>query len=394
MKILMIAPTPFFADRGCHVRIYEEIKALQKMGHKITLVTYNIGQNMSGIKVIRIPNLFFWYKKLEAGPSWWKPFLDLLLVIKSIQVYRKSDYDIIHAHLHEGALVGYITKFSKLKKVPLVFDFQGSLTGELMAHHFIREHKYLYGFFRFMEKIINKMADIIITSSIGSYNELVNEFKIDVNNVVYIQDGVGEGFYKTVAKSKINHLKKQLKIDIDKLVIIYIGVLSQYQGVDIILASARKIVKSNKKVHFVIGGYPNIDSYKQIAIKMGIAEYVSFPGRIPYLESLSYLAMGDVAVSPKISKTEANGKLFYYAAAGKPSVVFDSVVNREILGELGIYAKFNDENDFSEKLINTIKNINKLEPLSKKLRNRALNEFSWRKSALDIVKIYEKLLSE
>jgi len=37
MKILMIAPTPFFADRGCHTQIYEEILALQKLGMKLKL---------------------------------------------------------------------------------------------------------------------------------------------------------------------------------------------------------------------------------------------------------------------------------------------------------------------------------------------------------------------
>ena len=33
MRIMMIAPTPFFADRGCHTRIYGEITALQRLGH-------------------------------------------------------------------------------------------------------------------------------------------------------------------------------------------------------------------------------------------------------------------------------------------------------------------------------------------------------------------------
>ena len=44
LKILMIAPTPFFADRGCHMQIYEQARALQKRGHDIRITTYNIGK--------------------------------------------------------------------------------------------------------------------------------------------------------------------------------------------------------------------------------------------------------------------------------------------------------------------------------------------------------------
>jgi hypothetical protein len=47
LKILMIAPTPFFADRGCHVKILEELKSLTKRGIKVTLVTYHIGSGAS-----------------------------------------------------------------------------------------------------------------------------------------------------------------------------------------------------------------------------------------------------------------------------------------------------------------------------------------------------------
>lgn len=73
MRILMIAPTPFFADRGCHTQIYEEIKALQALGHVIVLCTYGLGQEMPQVKTVR-SFVFPWYKKLSAGPSYTKFF--------------------------------------------------------------------------------------------------------------------------------------------------------------------------------------------------------------------------------------------------------------------------------------------------------------------------------
>ena len=39
LRVLMIAPTPFFSDRGCHVRILEEARALQRAGAAVTIGT-------------------------------------------------------------------------------------------------------------------------------------------------------------------------------------------------------------------------------------------------------------------------------------------------------------------------------------------------------------------
>ncbi|NJN54995.1 MAG: glycosyltransferase family 1 protein [Anaerolineae bacterium] len=36
--------------------------------------------------------------------------------------------DIVHGHMHEGAMIGSMV--ARLLRVPLVFDFQGSLSAE------------------------------------------------------------------------------------------------------------------------------------------------------------------------------------------------------------------------------------------------------------------------
>ena len=102
----MLAPTPYFADRGCHVRIYEEARTLIEQGCDVRIVTYHIGRDMSGIPTERIFAVPF-YKRLTAGPSWLKPFLDILLFIKALSVATSFRPHIIHAHLHEGAIRYY-----------------------------------------------------------------------------------------------------------------------------------------------------------------------------------------------------------------------------------------------------------------------------------------------
>src|ERR1035437_2730107 len=147
----MIAPTPYFSDRGCHVRIYEEARALTKLGHEVCIVTYHLGRDMPGVRVVRTPKIP-WYNKLEAGPSWHKPYLDILLLCKSIIEIRSFRPHLIHAHLHEGALIGSVLK--SLFDIPLLFDYQGSLSGESLNHGFYRETSFLMKLFKGLERFI------------------------------------------------------------------------------------------------------------------------------------------------------------------------------------------------------------------------------------------------
>ena len=83
MKILMVAPTPYFSDRGCHVRIFEEARALRALGHNVSICTYHLGRDQDGVptyRTLRVP----WYSKQSAGPSWHKPYLDILLFFSCI----------------------------------------------------------------------------------------------------------------------------------------------------------------------------------------------------------------------------------------------------------------------------------------------------------------------
>ncbi|MBU0670749.1 glycosyltransferase, partial [Patescibacteria group bacterium] len=102
----MLAPTPFFADRGCHIRIYEEAKALQEKGHNVDIFTYHNGRDIEGLNIHRIINIP-WYKKLSAGPSWHKLYLDVLLMFNVMFLGFFKNYDVIHAHLHEGCIIGF-----------------------------------------------------------------------------------------------------------------------------------------------------------------------------------------------------------------------------------------------------------------------------------------------
>src|SRR5713226_8062383 len=101
-RVLMIAPTSFFLDYGCHVRILEETRILQKQDHRVKIVTYPLGRNIPDLDIERSLPIPFRSSR-EVGPSRSKLLIDQLLALKALQVARRFQPQIIHAHLHEGA---------------------------------------------------------------------------------------------------------------------------------------------------------------------------------------------------------------------------------------------------------------------------------------------------
>src|SRR5215216_5206091 len=79
VKILMIAPEPFFEPRGTPFSEFHRIRALTELGHTVDLVTYPFGEDVSipGLRVFRSMRPVF-VRHVGIGPSVAKIPLDLL----------------------------------------------------------------------------------------------------------------------------------------------------------------------------------------------------------------------------------------------------------------------------------------------------------------------------
>lgn len=391
-RVLTIAPTSFFADYGCHVRILEETLALQELGSSVTICTYHSGNDLPGLDIRRCPRVP-WCESVQIGSSPHRLYFDLLLSLRTLAAAIRVKPDIIHAHMHEGALIGGV--LSRLWRVPLVFDFQGSLTSEMLDHGFISRGSLFYAPLRGLERHINGLARVVLTSSRNSAELLVRDFGLPVGRVQPLPDCVNtERFrarWEVDEKAKAN-LKARLGIPPDRKLVVYLGLLAEYQGSGQLLLAAAELLKRHSDLHFLLMGFPGQDRYRQMARELGIDGYVTIPGRVPYAEAPAHLALGDVAVSPKISETEGNGKLLNYMAVGLPTVTFDTPVSREILGELGVYAEAGNPLSLAGRLESLLYDPTGTSAnLGVELRRRAVEEFSWQESGKRLVAIYESL---
>ncbi|MCM2357631.1 MAG: glycosyltransferase family 4 protein [Geobacteraceae bacterium] len=382
----MLAPTPYFVDRGCHVRIYEEARALKELGQEVLIVTYHLGRDMPGIKTCRIPRVA-WYRKLSAGPSWHKPCLDILLLFTALRAARKFRPDIIHAHLHEGAFIGILLK--KFLPVPLLFDCQGSLTAELIDHGFVRRGSPLYRLFGFLERFINRRADFIITSSGPGAETLRNEWGVNGDRLLPLMDGVNSEEFRPLPREEA---RRALNLPLEGPVAVFLGVLNRYQGVDLLLEAIRILREKGSPVRFLVMGFPE-EKYRRLAEQLGLGEAVTFTGRVDYAKAPLFLSAGDIALSPKISRTEANGKLFNYMACGLPTVVFDTPINREILGDAGVYAAYGDPADLAAKIEALAGDGAQRERLAARMVGMAAAEHSWQARGMRLLELYRLLLS-
>jgi len=171
-------------------------------------------------------------------------------------------------------------------------------------------------------------------------------------------------------------------------VIVYLGLLAEYQGTGLLLEAMQRILRQRSDVYLLLMGFPGIDIYQQKAVDLGIQDRVIFTGRVSYRASAPlYLALGDVAVSPKLSLTESAGKLLNYMAVGLPTVAFDTPVAREYLGIQGFLAERGNVKSLAKQLLIALESPQTGMPL----RQRAVQQFSWRAASETIVAAYTEL---
>jgi glycosyltransferase involved in cell wall biosynthesis len=381
MKILVIAPTPFFSDRGTHIRILEEAYALEGRGHEVTIATYHIGKDLptdlhSQIDVRRIRRLLFWYKKLEAGPDWQKIILDLLLIKKVLFLARTKKPDVIHAHLHEGVLIGaFVQKILFWRKMLLVADFHGSLTKEMKSHGYLSLPP-LPALFKWLEKFINNLGDVAVASSWDNAEEISQMRR--KNKVTVLPDGTRLRMFDNLPDKQT--LQQEYNIPENKVVVTYTGALIPNKGIKYFLDAVPLVAEKYPEAHFVIAGFPvdQIETYLEQPIFKERATVIS---PLPYYDLPKILRLSDIGIDPKDpSVMQASGKTLQYMGAGIPTVVFDTENNREYLGEAGTYAKEYSADSFAEAIGSLVISAWRRQKRGELSRVRA-EDFSWEHTA-------------
>jgi glycosyltransferase involved in cell wall biosynthesis len=381
MRILTIAATPFFSNRGCHMRILNGAKYLQKFGAEVKICTYFSGENMTGLDVERIGKVR-WYKRTAPGFSWGKFWLDIKLIFLCRRIIKEFQPDVIHGHLYEGFGIGYVAKRLTLQNPPVVVDLQADLEEEFKSYN--RKNVIARRIFVWLSRRLINRCNWLVVSSENVRPQMERLYK-HKDKIDIVGDGIDLDLFKKIPeltgeeREKIQEIKKWKA---DKKLLVYVGGLSDNKGVGELLEAFLRLNLKNSDWKLLIGGFgEDEEKYKQFVQKNNLKNSVYFAGKVKYFSLPAYLDLADAAIDPKNgSTTEGSGKLVNLMAAGLPIVCFEKEFNRTRLGEKGHYIE-----NFGE-LADTLRNIES----SAKI-DYHLEDFSEEKEAKKLFDIFEKL---
>jgi glycosyltransferase involved in cell wall biosynthesis len=337
MKILMLAPQPFFQPRGTPISVYFRLKALSDMGHEVDLVTYHLGEdrNFPHVNIHRIPRLFF-IKKIKVGPSLAKLPLDCLLLWKSFRLLRSKSYDLIFTH-EEASWFG--TAMAKRKKIPHLYDMHSSLPQQLENFRFSRS-KILKRIFLKLERYVLKNAQSIIVICLDLLQKLE---KANVAHKATLIENFLDFDTPDFPEREIEQERQKFAAPGEKIVL-YTGNFESYQGISLFLESSA-LIEDKSIVYLLVGGIPShVEEMKKKASALGMGNRVRFTGQVSPSEVPLYIAMADVLVSPRTAGTNTPLKIYSFLKSGKPIVATNLWTHSQVLSEkISILADPNPE---------------------------------------------------
>jgi glycosyltransferase involved in cell wall biosynthesis len=375
-------PSPF--DR----RVWQEACALRDAGHAVSIVCptgkgcWRHFERIDGIDVHRYD-----LPTEGEGPLGYLAEYAVALS-RTLLISLKIKFDILHACNPPDLffLLGWLYKpFGKR----FVFDHHDA-SPELYEAKFGRRD-FLWKAMLWLERRTFRAADISIATNESYRRIAVERGGMAPEKVFVVRSG------PSLERMRILPCVEKLKQG-KKHLVGYVGVMGRQEGIDYLLRAAAHIVHDlgRKDVHFgLVGGGTSLGEMRRLAAELGVAEHVTFTGRVGDREMLEMLNTADVCVNPDVAN-EMNdistmNKIMEYMALGKPIVQFDLAEGRFSAQEASLYARRNNAIDFAAKIIELLDDPGKRRQMGEYGRRRVLEALEWRHEAPKLLAAYAAL---
>lgn len=304
------------------------------------------------------------------------------------KVLLTRGFDAIHA-CNPPDNIFLIGGFFKLFGKKFLFDHH-DINPELYEAKFGRRD-FFYKVMLAWERWTFKTADVSIATNESYRRIAIQRGGMDPARVFVVRSGPDLSRLKVLPPIKA--LKKGRKYLVG-----YVGVMGRQEGIDYLLRSIHYIISTlgRRDVHFgLVGGGTELGEMQNYAKELGIAEYITFTGRVPDCEMLEMLNTADVCVNPDVvnemnDKSTMN-KIMEYMALGKPIVQFDLTEGRFSAQQASLYANKNDEADMANKIIQLLDNPSLRSEMGRYGRIRVETELEWNHEVPKLLKAYQTL---
>jgi glycosyltransferase involved in cell wall biosynthesis len=306
------------------------------------------------------------------------------------RVLLTRGFDVVHA-CNPPDLFFLIGGFFKLLGKRFLFDHH-DLSPELYEAKFGRRDF----FHRLMLKLeywTFRTADVSIATNESYRRIAIGRGRMPPERVFVVRSG------PSLKRLKILPPDKRLKRG-RRYLVGYVGVMGKQEGIDHLLRAAHHIVfdLGRTDVHFgLVGGGTSLEEMKALAQELGVADHVTFTGRVPDGEMLAILNTADVCVNPDVAnemndKSTMN-KIMEYMALGKPIVQFDLAEGRHSAQRASLYARKNDAADLAARIVELLDDPVRRAEMGEFGRRRVESELEWRHETPKLLAAYEALWS-
>ena len=324
LRILFLAPQPFFEVRGTPLAVLHLTRALAALGHQIDLLTFPQGEAAPSEGVRHLRSLRLPVGRVKAGPSLAKLLLDVPFMAEAVWRLAFGRYDVVHAVEESAHLVA---PFARLLGVPLVMDVDSSIPDQLRYSGFATR-----GPLPWLAEALETHALRHAAAAVTVCTSLTDGVKRRAPGVAafQVEDPPLVDRRTPPTAEAVAALRRELGLG-DGPVILYSGNFEPYQGVELLLEATPQV--KGAQFLFMGGRLPEVDRLKARAGAIGTGSHVFFSGTRPPSELPVFLALADVLCSPRVKGENTPFKIYTYLASGKPIVATRIPTHTQLLDD-------------------------------------------------------------
>ena len=333
MKILLLAPHPFFQARGTPLAVKTVLEFLSKRGHEVDVLTFHEGEDVEipNCRIFRIVRPF-WIRNVRPGFSMKKVVCDVFMFAKCLRMMRKTRYDLIHA-VEESAFIA--AAMQRLNGIPYVYDMDSSLAEQLVD---------AYPGLQFAFSTLRRCEALAVRHSLGVLTvcaalEDVAHGHAPGKPVGLVEDTTLLAPDGNPTNGRSPDPLASLGVGDQNPVAMYVGNLEHYQGIGLLLDGFRYTLARLPAAHLVIvGGHQDdIHRYKRRAEHLGILSHVHFLGPRPISSLDGLLRRADVLVSPRLKGLNTPMKIYSYLDSGTAVLATRLRTHTQVLNDRTAY---------------------------------------------------------
>ena len=295
------------------------------------------------------------------------------------------NYDLIHGHHLQNSLCYYAILLGKLRTKPFVYTLHDPFIAS--------GYPFRKGLPGNIVKLCLKQSSKIIALSPNESHIIHSQFGVDNNRIAMIPNGLPLELYQKTSNSTFRQ-KYGLN---GSIIILFVGQLEKFKGVDYLLEVARKIITKYRNVKFVIKTWnlQLLNYYQNMARRFGIEKNVLFITNVASHQDLVEMYYScDLYVQPSL--VECLSLAILEAMACSKPVIATNVGGTayEVLdGKTGFLVEPRNVLQLEEKIVELIKSESLRVRMGKNGNERVRQLFSLDKMGRQLTKLYDEVIS-